>query len=271
MSTSVLVTGSSSGIGLATVKKFSESGYQVTATVRKAADEERLKNCFPGINILNLDLRDETAINTIIGAYFKQQNGVDIVVNNAGFACIGAIEELSLDQWRAQMETNFFATVNICRMVIPYMRKNKWGRVIQISSGAGKSVIPIFGPYCTSKHALEAFSVALRYEVAQFGIGVSIIGPGPVKSKFDDNREVPDSDTMAKSPYAKMVSAMRKQTHKAHKNESSAQDVVQKIMHAATTRKPKLRYEVGPLGYAASLSDFIPSSLLEFGMKVSAR
>ncbi len=267
MNKKVLITGTSSGIGLACVEQFVDAGYRVTATVRKYEDEKRLKKRFADITVLTLDLQDEKSIDDIIGDHFEKIGGVDIVVNNAGFACIGAVEEVSMDQWRAQMETNFFAVVNICRLALPYMRKNRDGRIIQVSSGVGQSVMPIFAPYCTSKHALEAFSEALRFEVSQFGIDVSLVAPGPVTSNFDRNREVPQSSAIEVSPYKNTIEHIQKSTAAVHERESKPEDVVKKIIHAATTRRPRFRYSVGPLGFAAALAKFVPSAIMGWALK----
>lgn len=271
MTKKVLITGASSGIGLTCVEKFVESGFHVIATVRKVEDENRLKQRFTEITVLRLDLRDEKSIDDIIGGHFEKTSGVDIVVNNAGFACIGAVEELSMDQWRAQMDTNFFAVVNICRLAIPYMRKNGNGRIVQVSSGVGQSVMPIFSPYCTSKHALEAFSEALRFEVAQFGIDVSVVAPGPVKSNFDRNREIPKSSAVEVSPYKETIEHIQRSTAAIHERESNPEDVVKKIMHAAITRRPRFRYSVGPLGFAATLAKFVPSPIMAWALFSSVK
>lgn len=267
MNKKVLITGTSSGIGLACVEQFVGAGFHVTATVRKLEDEKRLKKKFSSITVLLLDLKDEKSIDDIIGGHFEKIGGVDIVVNNAGFSCIGAVEEVSMDQWRAQMETNFFAVVNICRLAIPYMRKKRNGRIIQVSSGVGQSVMPIFAPYCTSKHALEAFSEALRFEVSQFGIDVSLVAPGPVKSNFDKNREIPAMSDVEASPYKDTIEHIQKSTAAVHERESKAEDVVKKIMYVATARRTRFRYSVGPLGFAATLAKFVPSPIMGWALK----
>ena len=171
-----------------------------------------------------------------------------------------------MDQWRAQMETNFFAVVNICRLAIPYMRKNRDGRIIQVSSGVGQSVMPIFAPYCTSKYALEAFSEALRFEVSQFGIDVSLVAPGPVTSNFDRNREVPKSSAIEVSPYKNTIEHIQKSTAAVHERESTPEDVVKKIIHIVTTRRPRFRYSVGPLGFAATRAKFVPSAIMGWAL-----
>lgn len=263
MSKRVLITGASSGIGLACLKRFHENGYIVAVTVRKDDDEKRLMQDYPGISIINVDLRDEAALQQKIEHYLRTNNGVDIIVNNAGFACIGAVEELSMAQWRQQMDTNFFAVVNICRMAIPYMREQGHGRIIQISSGIGQSIMPIFSPYATSKHALEAFSESLRYEVKPFGIDVSMVAPGPVRSSFDSNREVPTTADVSTSPYQQTIEFAQAKTADVHSRESSPDAVVDKVILAATASRPKLRYSVGILGFAATLYKFIPKTILD--------
>jgi NAD(P)-dependent dehydrogenase (short-subunit alcohol dehydrogenase family) len=263
MTESVLITGASSGIGLAAVRRFTEAGYRVTATVRKDADEQRLATEFPELTVLNLDLNDETAINETVGGWLERVGGVDVLVNNAGFAQIGPVEELGMEQWRKQMETNFFALVNLSRLVLPFMRERGQGRIINVSSGFGQLVIPIFAPYCVSKFAVEAFTESLRYEVAPFGIGVSMVAPGPVTSNFDQNRQRLPEEAAANSSYARLYANIDQQVKKSHERESSPDDVVDKIMRAATARKPKLRYPVGPMGHAAGLVKFLPKRLLD--------
>lgn len=270
MKPSILITGTSSGIGLAAVKRFTGDGFQVAATVRREEHERMLAERFPGIDVLNVELSDEAAITGTVGGYLADRGGVDVVVNNAGFGCVGPVEELSMHAWRAQMETNFFAAVNITRLALPHMRRKGGGRIIQVSSGAGVSVIPIFAPYCTSKHALEAFSEALRHEVAAFGIRVSIIGPGPVSTRFQDNRRILPAKAVARSPYRRIYEAMLKRTLKAHENASSAEEVADKIHEAATAKHPRPRYAVGPLGYAAEISRFVPRRILAWSLRSMA-
>lgn len=263
MAESILVTGASSGIGLAAVRRFTEAGYRVAATVRKGEDEVRLASEFPELKVLNLDLNDEAAINKQVGGWLEENGGVDVLVNNAGFAQIGPVESLGMDQWRRQMETNFFAPVNLTRLVLPYMRERGRGRIINVSSGFGQLVIPIFAPYCVSKFAVEAFTESLRYEVSPLGIGVSMVAPGPVTSRFDRNRQRVSAQAMRGSPYATLHDNIDRQVSKSHERESSPEAVVEKIFTAATARRPKLRYPVGPMGHAAALVKFLPGGLLE--------
>lgn len=267
MKKSVLITGTSTGIGYQAVKRFSQEGFNIIATVRKTEDQEKLQNQFPEITVLNLDLNDEAAITKLIGTELEKTNGVDVLVNNAGFAQIGPVEVLSVEQWRNQMETNFFAVINLTRLVLPYMREKGYGRVVQVSSGFGQTVMPIFGPYCASKFALEAFSEALRYEVSQFGISVSLIEPGPVATAFDANRKLPEETAIEGGAYEKLYRNVQARVKKGHENASTADDVVAKIIEAATASDPRLRYKVGLLGYASAIPKFLPARVIEKGLK----
>jgi len=271
MGRSILITGTSSGIGLAAVERFVADGWEVAGTVRKDADARRLADRFPTMGILQLDLRDEAAIDRVVGGFLDARGGVDAVVNNAGFGRMGPVEEVTLAQWREQMETNFFAVVRISQLALPFMRARGAGRLVQVSSGAGKATMPMFGPYCASKHALESFSEAMRYEVAPFGVGVSVVAPGPVTSRFDANRQVaPDEDVEA-SPYRDAILAMRRRTHDAHQKESSADDVVDAIVEAVTARRPRFRYPVGPMGWAAEVAKFVPQGVLDRSMGATGK
>lgn len=267
MKKSVLITGTSSGIGYQAVKRFSQKGFDIIATVRKASDQEKLQKQFPEITVLNLDLDNEALTTKLIGAELEKINGVDVLVNNAGFAQIGPVELLDMQQWRNQMETNFFAVINLTRLVLPYMREKGFGRVVQVSSGFGQVVMPIFGPYCASKFALEAFSESLRYEVGQFGVSVSLIEPGPVATSFDANRQLPEETAIQGSPYETLFRNVQGRVKKGHENASTADDVVDKIFDAATAANPKLRYKVGLLGYASAIPKFLPARVVEKGLK----
>lgn len=271
MTRSILITGTSSGIGLAAVARFVGVGYRVAATVRKDADAHMLRDRFPAVDVLNVDLNDEAARERAIGGYLAERQGVEVVVNNAGFAQIGPVEELPMEAWRRQMETNFFAVVHITRLALPYMRDKGAGRIVQVSSGFGQTVLPIFAPYCASKHALDAFSASLRHEVAPFGIGVSLVSPGPVATRFEQNRQMPAEDVRAASPYRTLFARVRERTLAAHRRASSAEDVVNAIFRAATDRSPRLRYPVGPLGHLAAAEKLLPRRWVDAAMRTLSK
>ncbi len=261
MTGSVLITGTSSGIGLACVACFHAAGWRVVATVRKTADADRLRAQFAGLTVLVVDLVDQIAVARVIGDELMRRGGVDVVVNNAGASIIGAAEELSLDDFRAQMAINFFSAVQLVQLALPYMREKAAGRIVQVSSGFGRIALPMFAAYCASKHALEGYSEALAHEVHPFGVRVSLVEPGPVATQFDNNRRDAGNYNLA-GPYAALYDAMRRQLAGSHRRASTADDVAAVIFRAATVSRPALRYPVGRTGFAADFTArFVPDAL----------
>lgn len=263
----ILITGASSGIGHATVARFAREGWQVLATVRKADDARRLREEFAGITVLEVELTDELAVARTIGGELQRSGGVDALVNNAGVSIIGAAEELSLDDFRAQMDINLFAAIQTTRLALPYMRAKNAGRIVQLSSGFGRIALPMFGAYCTSKFALEGFSEALAHEVAPFGIGVSLVEPGAVRTKLDSNRREAAGYNVV-GPYAALYAKMRPRLAGAHANgASTADEVADVIFRAVTARRPALRYTVGRAGFAAAIAArLIPDRLKQIAV-----
>lgn len=251
---SVLVTGSSSGIGLATVARFHSAGYDVLATVRRDEDAASLRARFAGIDVLQVDLTDAAAVERVLGATLAERHGVDVVVNNAGASILGVVEELTLEDFRAQMELHLFAVIRITQLALPYMRERGAGRIVQLSSGFGLVALPMFSAYCASKYALEGFSEALAYEVAPFGVFVSLIEPGPVRTRFDANRREA-SGYRADGAYSALHRAMRARLASSHERRPSTADAVAEVVfRAATEPRPALRYPVGPVGALASVA-----------------
>ena len=258
----VLVTGTSSGIGLAAATRFHAAGWRVLATVRKPADAAMLRTTLPGCTVLEVDLTDSAAVARVAGAAITAAGGVDVLVNNAGASIIGAAEELSLADFRAQLDLNLLAAIQLSQLVLPGMRARGAGRIVQVSSGFGRIALPMFSAYCAAKYALEGYSEALAHEVAPFGIAVSLVEPGPVATRFDGNRrEGAHYDT--KGPYAGLYARMRARLAASHAGRaSSAEDVAAVIHRAATMPRPALRYPVGGMGLAAALAArFVPDAL----------
>lgn len=262
MSRSVLVTGTSSGIGLACVERFHAAGYSVVATVRKEGDAATLRSRFPGITTLVLDLADEASIDRVIGAELARRGGVDVVVNNAGASIVGAVEDLSMRDYRAQMELNLFAAIRVTQLALPYLRARRSGAIVQLSSGFGRITLPMFSAYCASKYALEGFTEALAFEMAPFGVHVSLVEPGPVATRFDANRREAERYDVD-GPYASMYRAMRERLTGSHREgASSAEDAAEAVFRAATSSSPALRYPVGRMGHAANVAArFVPDRL----------
>lgn len=259
---SVLITGTSSGIGQACVARFHAAGWQVVAGVRKPADADTLRERFPGVEVLLVDLLDEVAIDAVVGGALQRRGGVDVLVNNAGASIIGAAEELAIADFREQLELNLLAAIRVTQLALPYMRGKRSGRIVQVSSGFGRIAMPMFSAYCASKYALEGFSEALAHEVAGFGVEVSLVEPGAVRTRFDANRrEARGYD--ADGPYQSLYRAMRARLAGSHERGPSAPEAVADVVFtAATGRNPALRYTVGRMGGAAALAArFIPDGL----------
>ncbi|MEM9964784.1 MAG: SDR family NAD(P)-dependent oxidoreductase, partial [Asticcacaulis sp.] len=178
----VLVTGASGGIGEATARRLLKAGYRVYATARNLKTLTDLQA--EGAQILALDVTDPVSAKAAVEDIVAAEGRIDVLINNAGYSQIGAIETLPLERIRAQFETNVFGLVHLTQLVLPVMRAQGGGTVINLSSIVGKLVFPGAGAYAASKHALEAFSDALRFEVSGFGVRVVLIEPGLIRTDF---------------------------------------------------------------------------------------
>ncbi len=241
----VLVTGCSSGIGRATVLEAADRGHFVFATARDpaaVADLGRREN----VRALRLDVTDRASISAAIGSAAAEAGRLDALVNNAGYGQYGAVEEVSPEEWRAQFDVNVFGSVAMIRAVLPEMRKAGGGTIVNVSSIAGKISIPFAAPYCSSKHALEAISDALRIEVAPFGVRVVIIEPGPIGTEFGARaRASVERFLKGPGPYA----AIYGHAEKAMNTDFAAgmlppESVARVIVDAIESPRPKTRYKI---------------------------
>lgn len=252
VSRSVLVTGCSSGIGKATAAHLAQRGYKVWATARKResiADLEAL-----GCRTLSLDVLSEGSMESAVRAVEAEDGAVGILVNNAGYSQSGAIESVPIERVRAQFETNVFGLVRLTQMVLPKMREQRWGRVVNLSSMGGKLVFPGGGFYHATKYAVEAISDALRFEVRGFGIAVVLIEPGLIKSGFSEAAvsAMGPSNGNGKGgdPYAAFHEAVARATKESYEKGPLArftgvpEDVAKVIQKAIEADRPKARYTV---------------------------
>lgn len=182
MTRTALVTGCSSGIGAATARRFVEAGFRVYATARRP--ETLAELAAAGCVARALDVTEAGSIDAVVGELERDHGGVEVLVNNAGYGQQGAFEELSLDDFRAQLETNLIGTIAVTQRVLPRMRERRGGRILMISSMGGRITFPGGAAYHASKYALEAVSDVLRFEVARFGIDVVVLEPGLVASGY---------------------------------------------------------------------------------------
>ncbi|MET0511276.1 MAG: oxidoreductase [Thermoleophilaceae bacterium] len=245
VSKAVLITGCSTGIGRATAERLVRGGHTVYATARRLEAIEDLEAT--GARTLALDVNSEESMQAAVAAVEEAEGAVGALVNNAGYSQSGAVEGIPLDSLRSQFETNVFGLVRMCQLVLPAMRRQGHGRIVNVSSMGGKLTFPGGGAYHATKHAVEALSDALRFEVAGFGVAVSIIEPGLIKSQFAETAvgSVSNED----GPYAVFNTAVSAATAGAYEGPfgklGGAPDVVAKtIEKAITARRAKTRYRV---------------------------
>ena len=246
-----LVTGCSSGIGRATALALATHGFTVYATARKPETLAELAS--RGLRVLALDVTDEESMVAAVTAVEAEHGHVDVLVNNAGYALQGPVEDVSMDAIRAQFETNVFGLVRLTQLVLPGMREASSGRIINIGSMGGRFTFPGGGFYHASKHAVEAVSDALRLEVAPFGVHVSLVQPGPVTSAFVESAV--DTVGLGDGPYSEFRSALVDRYREAYDGSSSNMEVspdkvADVVVRAATSNHPRARYAVGTMAKA---------------------
>ncbi len=247
--TAVLITGCSSGIGRATALRLARRPeLDVYATARRPETLTALAE--QGCHTLALDVTDEESMRAAVKAVESRHGAVGVLVNNAGYGEYGTIEETDLDRVRGQFETNVFGLARLSQLVLPAMRTARSGRIVNVSSMGGRFVFPVGGYYHASKYAVEALSDALRFEVAPFGVKVSIIEPGLIRTGFGDTAAGTLAKTSkAEGPYGPVTVAADKQMADGYANKrmSVTPDAVAAVIErAATTRRPRVRYVVTP-------------------------
>jgi NAD(P)-dependent dehydrogenase (short-subunit alcohol dehydrogenase family) len=247
-SRAVLITGCSSGIGHETARHLAERGWKVYATARRPESLEDLKAA--GCETLACDVTDEASMSSCVNAVVEAEGSVGVLVNNAGYSQSGAVEEIPIDAVRRQFETNVFGLIRMCQLALPGMREQGWGKIVNVSSMGGKLVFPGGGAYHATKHAVEALSDALRFEVAGFGVDVIVIEPGLIKTKFAEAAvgsmagELPTD-----GPYAEFNTAVSRETASAYEGPlamlgGGPETVARKIDRAISSRRPRTRYKV---------------------------
>lgn len=266
VSKAVLITGCSSGIGQATARRLAASGWTVYATARRLESIADLEAA--GCRTLALDVTDEDSMAAAVRTIEQTHGAVGVLINNAGYSQSGAIETVPLDAARRQFETNVFGLARLTQLVLPKMRDQRWGKIVNLGSMGGKLVFPGGGWYHATKHALEAVSDALRFEVRGFGIDVILLEPGLITTEFGNAAvasmsEVDGSDTAASGdPYAKFNATVGAATAGAYDGPlrllGAGPDRVAKVIERSITkRRPPTRVTITP---SAKLS--IPSRRL---------
>ncbi len=241
----ILITGASSGIGKDFAKGLLQDGHIVYGAARRVEKMDDIKQL--GAKVLEMDVTDDTSMVKGIETIIKQEGRVDVLINNAGFGSYGAVEDVPLEDARYQLEVNVFGAARLIQLVLPQMRKQHYGRIINISSIGGKITTPLGGWYHTSKFALEGLSDSLRNEVEQFGIDVVVIEPGGIKSEWSsitaDNMMKVSGNTAYKSLAEKFNKSLTTLDDKLPEPKVIT-DLVRKAINA---KKPKTRYSGGYL------------------------
>ncbi len=268
MAQTVLITGSNSGIGLATALYLARRGYTVWATMRNVEKSGELRAIAESeklpIEIAQLDVCDDASVKSAVERVLQKSRRIDVLVNNAGYGLRGAVEEVSLDEWKRQFETNFFGVIRVTRAVLPQMRAQRSGAIVNISSVLGRMAIPFSGPYTASKFALEGLTETLRYELALFNIRVVLIEPGFIATNFQQNAQLAQGAQSENSPYTVFKKASGRRVQSNIYRAAPPEKVAETIYRAITRSAPKLRYPVGrDARLVLPLRRFLPAGLFE--------
>jgi NAD(P)-dependent dehydrogenase (short-subunit alcohol dehydrogenase family) len=257
----VLITGVSSGIGRAVADAFAAKGFEVFGTSRNPQRTEPV----PGVELVQLDVADDASVAAAVSTVVQRAGRIDILVNNAGVGVFGAAEETSIAQAQQLFDTNFFGLVRLTREVLPHLRAQGSGRIVNIGSVLGFLPSPYGSFYAASKHAVEGYSESLDHETREFGVRVSVVEPGYTNTSFEANAT--DADSPIDS-YAPIREHVKQVIGKAVRAGDDPAVVAQAVLKAATSRTPKLRYPAGPLARQLTvLKKFAPAALLDKGIR----
>ena len=244
-----IITGSSSGIGFETSVLLARNGFHTYAAVRNLDKSQSLidiaKKDGLSIQVIELDVSNDKSVEDAINRVLSENKRIDVVVNNAGYVLAGAFEDLSMDEIKSQCETNFFGAIRVIQAVLPTMRNQRNGRIVNVSSMGGRIAIPLDSAYHGTKFALEGLSESLQYELEQFGIKIIIIEPGAIKSNFFNNLKMASKAQRPDSPYTQMMQKLNAGFSFMLENAPHPVEVAKVILAAVTSEDPQLRYTVG--------------------------
>jgi NAD(P)-dependent dehydrogenase (short-subunit alcohol dehydrogenase family) len=244
-----IVTGSSSGIGQEVSLVFARNGFTTYATMRNIQKSSNLRSILEreqlDIHFVQLDVTDENSVASAIQKISHERGRIDILVNNAGYALTGAFEDLAMDEIKSQYETNVFGLIRTTQAVLPIMRKQKSGTIVNISSGAGRFGYPTGSAYVSTKFAVEGLSEAISFELEPFGIRVILIEPGIIKTNFLNSTILARKSKDIESEYAPLMKYVKNVINEMANNGSDPKDVADIVLDAVTTDKPRLRYLAG--------------------------
>ncbi len=261
----ILITGASSGIGKACARHLAERGYRVYGTSRKITGDDPVEN--GSVCMIWMDVNDDRSVISGIDRVLQDAGRLDVVVNNAGFGIAGAIEDTSIEEAKALFETNLFGVLRVCRAVLPKMRGQGSGTIVNISSLAGRIGLPYQGLYSATKFAVEGLTEALRMEAKPFGIKVVLIEPGDFRTGFTDNR-VHTAASTEDSAYQERFQRTLRVAESDEEKGSSPEKIARLLYRILQDSSPKVRYSTGEVlqRAAAIIKGILPSKLFEWGL-----
>ncbi|MBK5474260.1 SDR family oxidoreductase [Bacillus sp. TH19] len=246
-----IITGASSGFGLLTTLELAKKDYFVIATMRNLEKQIDLISqatkleLQQNIKVQQLDVTDQGSIHNF-QLFLNEINRIDILINNAGYANGGFVEEIPVEEYRKQFETNLFGAISITQLVLPYMREQKNGKIINISSISGQVGFPGLSPYVSSKYALEGWSESLRLEVKPFGIDVALLEPGSYNTNiWEVGKQLAENQSDTTSPYKEYMDKIQKHINNGNDTLGNPMDVANKLVEIAEARRTTLRYPIG--------------------------
>ncbi len=255
-----IVTGASSGIGLVTAGALAQAGYQVFGTSRKA-----IAQAPAGVTMLACDVTDEASVTRLVDEVVRRAGRIDLVVNNAGVGLLGGAEESSIGQAQRLFDVNVFGVARVVNAVLPLMRAQKSGRIINMSSILGLIPSPFNAFYASTKHAIEGYSESLDHEVRRFGIRVVLVEPGVTRTAFEENLTRADRPLAAYAEDRSRSEALMRQWVEAG---DAPQIVADAVVKAATAAKPKLRYSAGKQStQVRSLRRYLPEAMVDHSLR----
>jgi NAD(P)-dependent dehydrogenase (short-subunit alcohol dehydrogenase family) len=242
-----VVTGSSTGNGYETSLTLARNGFLTYATMRNLNKGENIKSLAEKeklpLKTVQLDVTDDISVKNAIQSITAESNRIDVLVNNAGYTVVGAFEDLSMEEIKAQYETNLFGVIRVTQAVLPIMRRQKSGIIANISSALGRFGLPITSAYVSTKFAIEGLSESVAYELEPFGIKMVLVEPGFIKTEIGDNRVTAKKSQDTNSPYSQLMQHMI--SYIGHVPRSPPDVVAKAVLKAVTSENPSLRYLAG--------------------------
>ncbi|HYL97817.1 MAG TPA: SDR family oxidoreductase [Blastocatellia bacterium] len=263
----VLITGASSGIGKVCAEHLATRGYRVFGTQRAPVESVESIN---GVELISLDVTEDESVRGAVESVRQRSGRIDAVVNNAGYALMGSVEETSLEEARAQMETNFFGVLRVCGAVLPLMRSQGSGYIINISSLAGVLGLPFSGLYSASKFAVEGMTESLRLETKRHGIRVVLIEPGDFRTQLPANRRIAEGQG-PKSPYLDLFKRVSAAQEKDEANAPTPEPIAMLVDKILRSTAPRLRYTTGMTGQriVVPMKRLLPQRTFEWVLSIA--